>query len=293
MYKTSFPIRYDECDPYGHVNHANYLRYMQEAAFQASAAAGFSVADYLEQGRAWYVRDTEIEYLAPLTYGPRVKVETYVLDFRRVRSRRAYTLRRSDNGEEVARAVTDWVFLDRKRQRPVSVPAEMVAAFLPDGPPPDVPPRQPFPEAPTPPPGVFRQRRRVAWADLDLAGHVNNAVYLSYLEECAIQDAVSRGWPVSRMLEEANFAIVARRYRIEYRQPAYLNDELEVSTWIAEVRRVTAVRHYTVRRVSDGALLARARARWAWINPENGRPVRIPPNFVEDFGENIVPSEKN
>lgn len=288
MYTTSLPIRYDECDPYGHVNHATYLRYMQEAAFRASAVAGYSVERYQEMDRAWYVRETDIEYLAPLQYGGEVEIETGVLDFRRVRSRRAYTLRQADSSTVVARAVTDWVFLDLTRRRPVSVPAELVGAFLPDGPPPDVPPREPFPEAPPPPPAVFRQRRRVTWADLDPAGHVNNAVYLSYLEWCAIADAISRGWPVARMLREANFAIVARRYRIEYRQPAYLDDELELSTWISGVRRVTAIRHYTIRRVADEALLARAWARWAWIDPHSGRPVRIPANFLDDFAPNIV-----
>lgn len=287
-YTTSFPIRYDECDPYGHVNHATYLRYMQEAAFRASAAAGYSVARYEEMDRVWYVRETDIEYLAPLTYGGEVEIETGVLDFRRVRSRRAYTLRQGQSGTTVATAVTDWVFLDLVRQRPVSVPAEMIAAFLPEGPPAAVPPREPFPTAPPPPPGVFRQRRRVAWSDLDPAGHVNNSVYLSYLEGCAIQDAVFRGWPVARMLEEGNFAIVARRYRIEYRQPAFLNDELELATWVSDVRRVTAVRHYTIRRVDDDTLLARAWARWAWVDPESGRPVRIPAAFLEDFAPNIV-----
>jgi acyl-CoA thioester hydrolase len=261
---------------------------MQEAAFRASAAAGYSVGRYEEMDRVWYVRETDIEYLAPLTYGGKVEIETGVLDFRRVRSRRAYTLRQADSGVTVARAVTDWVFLDLSRQRPVSVPQEMVDAFLPEGAPDSVSPREPFPEAPAPPPGVFRQRRRVTWADLDPAGHVNNAVYLSYLEGCAIQDAISRGWPVSRMLKEAQFAIVARRYRIEYRQPAYLNDELELSTWISDVRRVTAIRHYAIRRVGDDALLARAWARWAWVDPESARPVRIPAAFLEDFAPNIV-----
>jgi acyl-CoA thioester hydrolase len=135
---------------------------------------------------------------------------------------------------------------------------------------------------------VYRQQRRVQWSDVDPTGHVNNAVYLSYLEDCAIRDAVFRGWPVQRMIEEGGFAIVARRYRIEYRGQALLDEELEVSTWVAEVKRVTAVRHYAIRRVADGALLTRARALWVWVDVETGRPVRIPRNFVEDFAANIV-----
>ena len=282
------PIRYDECDMYGHVNHASYLRYMQEAAFAASAAVGYDAARYEALNRAWLVRESDVEYLLPLRYGDTVDVKTWVADFRRVRSRRAYELRRSGNNALAARAMTDWIFIDRATQRPVSIPQEVAVAYLPDGAPRDVPARQPFPEAPPPPPGIFRQQRRVQWSDVDPTQHVNNAVYLSYLEDCAVRDAVSRGWPMHRMIEEGGFAIVARRYRIEYRRQALLDDELEIATWISDVKRVTAVRHYTIRRSGDDELVARAWALWVWVNIDTGRPIRIPDNFAIDFAPNIV-----
>lgn len=288
---VTFPVRYDECDMYGHVNHASYLRYMQEAAFRASAAAGYDVARYLTMERVWFVRQHNVEYLQPLRYGDSVRVKTWVRDFRRVRSHRLYEIQRAEDGELVARASTDWIYLDQRSGCPISVPAEIVASFLPEGNPARAVRRERFPQQPAPPPGVFREERRVEWADIDPAGHVNNAVYLSYLEDCAIQDALSRGWSMSRMLEEGQFAIVARRYRIEYLQPAHLNEQLELATWISDVRRVSAVRHYTVRRCQEGTLLARAWALWAWVDPQTGRPVRIPEDFLDDFADNVVDSE--
>lgn len=284
----TLPVRYDECDMYGHVNHATYLRYMQEAAFAASAAVGYDAARYEAMERAWLVRQSDIHYLSPLRYGDTVDVKTWVLDFRRVRSRRAYELWRNGAEELVACAVTDWIFIDRDSQRPVSIPPQVAAAYLPDGAPQDAPPRERFPQAPPQPPGVYRQHRRVQWSDLDPTQHVNNAVYLSYLEECAIRDAVSRGWPISRMIEEGGFAIVARRYRIEYLGQALLDDELEIATWISDVKRATAVRHYTIRRAADDELLTRAQALWVWVDLKTGRPTRIPENFVTDFAPNIV-----
>lgn len=285
---VTLPVRYDECDMYGHVNHATYLRYMQEAAFAASAAAGYDAARYEAMDRAWLVRESDVHYLSPLRYGDKVDIKTWVLDFRRVRSRRAYEIRRHGSEELVARAVTDWIFIDRATQRPVSIPSTVAAAYLPDGAPQGVPPRERFPQSPSPPPGVYRQHRRVQWSDVDPTQHVNNAVYLSYLEDCAIRDAVSRGWPISRMLEEGGFAIVARRYRIEYRAQALLDDELEVATWISDVKRATAVRHYAIRRAADEALLTRAWALWVWVDLETGRPTRIPENFISDFAPNVV-----
>jgi acyl-CoA thioester hydrolase len=264
---------------------------MQEAAFDASAAVGYDLERYRAMGRLWLVRETDITYLRPLRYGDTVIIKTWVADFRRVRSRRMYELRVAGNNEVAATAATDWVFLDQETLQPVRIPAEMAAVFLPetgmqdDGFANDVR-RQPFPQAPPPPPGTFRLRHSVEWRDIDPAGHVNNANYLAYIEECNTQVAAAHGWPMTRIMEYG-FGIVARRYRIEYREPALIGDELEIATYISEVKRATAVRHYTVKRVADDVSLARAHVQWAWIDLETGRPRRIPPEFMADFGPNI------
>jgi acyl-CoA thioester hydrolase len=286
-----FRVRYYECDMYGHVNHANYLRYMQEAAFGASAAAGYDLAAYQVMGRHWLLRESDIEYLAPLRHGDSLRVRTWVSDFRRVRSRRSYELWRlppAGGPEELAaRATTDWVFLESSTGKPATVPPEMVAAFGPAGTEPVGPPRAPFPDV-APPAGAYAARRQVAWRDVDPAQHVNNANYLAYAEDCAVETAAAYGWPVKRMVEEGGFAIIARRYRIEYRQPALLGDELIVSTWVSDVKRATAVRHYLIERAADKALLARAYALWVWADVRTGRPLRIPPDFLADFAANIA-----
>lgn len=285
IHERVFRVRHYECDAYGHVNHANYLRYMQEAAFDASAAAGYDIARYEAMGRQWLVRETDITYLRPLTYGDAVIVKTWVESFRRVRSRRAYELRLAATDEIVAQGHTDWVFLERETLRPVSIPQELIDAFLPEGG--NVGAREPFPKAPPPPPGIFKMKRRVEWRDIDPAGHVNNAMYLAYIEECGVGVAEAYGWSMKRMMA-AGFGIVARRYRIQYKQPALMDDELEVATWVSDVRRATAVRHYTITRIPDNVLLARAHVLWVWVDLESGRPMRIPTEFISAFAANIV-----
>jgi acyl-CoA thioester hydrolase len=128
---TAFHVRHYECDAYGHLNNANYARYMEEAAFEASAAVGYDRARYQAMGVLWLARETEIEYLQPLRYGDTVTVKTWVADFRRVRSRRQYEFWRGD--DLLARASTDWVYLETATLRPAIIPPEMVAAFAPDG----------------------------------------------------------------------------------------------------------------------------------------------------------------
>ena len=86
----------------------------------------------------------------------------------------------------------------------------------------------------------------------------------------------------------AGFGIIARRYRIEYKQPALMDDELEIATWVSDMKRATAVRHYAVSRISDGQLLARVRVLWVWVDLKTGKPIRIPSGFKKDLAGNIV-----
>jgi acyl-CoA thioester hydrolase len=284
----TFRIRHYECDGYGHLNHANYLRCMQETAFDASAAVGYDFDRYAVLGHTWLIRDTEIKYLAPLRYGDETAVKTWVLDMGRVRSRRAYEMTSVRTGDLCARATMDWVYLNTESLRPASIPPAMQAAFLPDGPPADAPARARFPGLPDPPPGVFTTRRRVEWRDIDPLGHVNNAVYLSYLEDAGMAVAEAFGWPFARM-EAAGFGIVARHHRIEYRAPAVMGDEIEIATWISEVRAASVLRHFALTRPADGALIARAHTRWVWVDITTGHAMRIPTGFMDDFAANIGP----
>jgi len=277
-HRRTFRVRHYECDAYGHVNHAGYIRYMQETAFDASAAAGYDLARYDSMGRMWLIRDTEIEYLRPLRYGDVVEVETWVADFRRVRSRRAYLLRcltpaahDAAQPELVARGHTDWVFIDTQAGRPATIPEEMMAAFFPEGMPGARAPRDPFPEPGPPPAHAHHERRVVEWRDLDPGGHVNNAVYFSYVEEVAIRWAAAEAW--------GWVPLVARKHRIEYVQQAFLGDELDVVTWFTGLGRTSATRHTDVLRAADGARLARVQTIQVWIDPATGSPAPIPDDF--------------
>jgi acyl-CoA thioester hydrolase len=286
-HQRTFRVRHYECDAYGHVNNTNYLRYMQEAAFDASAAAGYDLARYAALGRHWLVRETEIEYLAPLRYGDSVRVTTWVEDFRRVRSRRAYALHRLADEALVARGATEWVYVDSQTGQPARISDEMAAAFLPEGAPPA--PRRHFPAGPPSPPGRFAMRRKVMWQEIDPAGHVNNAHYLAYISDCGFEVAEAYGWPGARM-QAAGFGILVRRHQIRYLEPALMGDELEVATWAYNMRRATASRVYTIDRVRGGAAIAHADVYYAWVNLQTGLPSRIPEDFREAFAPNIVPS---
>ncbi len=287
MHERTFRVRHYECDAYGHVNNANYLRYMQETALDAAAAAGYDVARYAALGTGWLARDIDVEYFSPLRYGESVVVKTWVMDIRRVRSRRAYELRRAGTDEKVAQGATDWVYVNTATGQPRTVPDEMMAAFFPEGTPPPAPPRERPPDPPPPPPGVFTVRRPALWQDIDAVGHVNNARYLGYVSDCGFQVASAHGWTADRMRAEG-FGIVVRRLNLHYKQPAVLDDELEIATWAYGARRASAHRAFTITRVRDGALLMQVDGLYAWVDLVTGAPTRIPASFLASFAPNFA-----
>jgi len=288
IFNRIFRVRHYECDSYGHLNNVNYVRYMQETALDASAAVGWTTERYNAIGHQWLIRETNIEYLQPLVWNDEVEVRTYVVDFRRVQSRRHYEFRRVSDGTLVAQADTNWVYLNTETGKPASIPTSIVHDFAPDGLP-DTNKFEKFPQPPPQPDGVYCLKKRAEWRDIDTVGHVNNAAYMAYCEDVSTQVGREPGWTMQRMLDEG-FALVLRRFRIQYLQPAVLDDEIEISTWVSDVKRATAFRHYDLLRSSDKERLARAYAHVVCFDMEKQRPMRIPKQFLDDFAHNVSES---
>ena len=286
-FTTHFTVRHDECDAYGHLNNAVYLRYMQEAAFRASDDAGLGQAEYEALGHFWLIRETDIEYLRPVRGGETIAIKTWNEGFRRTMARRRYLFTRPESEEPIARAWTDWVFLNRDTMRPTTIPDPIHAAYFPESGRAPSFTRSAFPETPPAPAGIFKLERRVEWRDIDEMHHLNNAAYLSYVEDCAVQLAEHFGWSFDQWTN-IGLAFVARQHRIQYLQPVLLDDPLEIRTWLFNVRRTSATRYYALHRATDGELLSQVATLWALIDLESGRPTRFPSTFYEVIGPNIA-----
>jgi acyl-CoA thioester hydrolase len=116
-----------DIDNLGHASNLVYLRWVQDAALAHSTALGFSEALYLARGQVWVVRKHEIEYLRPAVAGDRLRVETRVATMKAANSVRMTEIFRA--GELLCRALTDWVYVDLARGRPLRIPEELRAAF--------------------------------------------------------------------------------------------------------------------------------------------------------------------
>jgi acyl-CoA thioester hydrolase len=282
----SFRVRSYECDLYGHVNNVIYLHYLQEASLAFSSAAGYPADRYAALGLEWWPSRIDFEYLIPLRYGDIVDVTVRPDAISGPALQQSFEYHNRQSGDLVAKGSMLATLQNAQGSPLKNMPPEIQAALAPDG----LEPRRPglpaSPKATSPPPGIFRMRKRVAWQDIHSKKELDPATLLVYSSECGRQVVQAHGWPMERMLQEG-FAILLRSNQIEYYQPACLDDELELSTWVSNVRRVSALRHYTIHRVKDGALLAQIHALGVWVNLSTGLPRRAPDRFLSDFAANI------
>jgi acyl-CoA thioester hydrolase len=131
-------------------------------------------------------------------------------------------------------------------------------------------------------PAVFEYRHEVLRSEMDELRHANNAAYVNWMQAAAIAHSTAQGWPSERYWD-ASYAWVARSHQIEYLTPAVAGDQLVVRTWVADMQRVSSLRCYAIVRESDGALIARAETRWAFIDLRTRKPTRIPREVQADF----------
>lgn len=118
---------------------------------------------------------------------------------------------------------------------------------------------------------------------IDDYGHVNNAVYLQWVEACCRAHAERVGMTTEAMRALGALPVV-RRHTATYREPAFAGERLVVSTRIVGIGGVRAERRNEVRRRSDGALLVEVDTEWVWVDPERGRPRPMPVAIARAFG---------
>ena len=129
--------------------------------------------------------------------------------------------------------------------------------------------------------GIFRHEFTIPGSAIDENGHVNNVVYVQWMQEVAVMHSFASGG--TKAMEEEGATWVVRSHKIEYLSPAFAGDEVTALTWVANVKRIRSLRRYAFYRKSDDALLARGETDWVFVNPENGRPVSIPESVISCF----------
>jgi len=116
-------------------------------------------------------------------------------------------------------------------------------------------------------------------ADIDLMGHVNNIVYLRWVQEVA-----TAHWNAAATEQQkAEYAWVVLRHEIDYKHPALLGEELEARTYVGEASGAKFERHVEIWRIHDNQLLAKARSVWVALDTHTLRPRRVEAGLRDQF----------
>ena len=131
-------------------------------------------------------------------------------------------------------------------------------------------------------PAIFEHPLVVVPEEIDRLGHVNNMVYLAWMQQAALAHSAAQGWPTERY-EELGSGFVVRSHTIKYLQPAYQGEPVIVRTWVADMTKVSSTRRYKIVRASDQSLLADAATQWAFVDFASGTLRRIPEEVIRSF----------
>ena len=117
---------------------------------------------------------------------------------------------------------------------------------------------------------TFQHPLTILPSDIDDLGHVNNVVYLRWVQETS-----AAHWAVlsTEGIRQA-YAWVVARHEIDYKASALPGDDLHAETWVGETEGVRSVRYVNILN-KTGRVLAAARTTWVLIDAVTGRPKKI------------------
>jgi acyl-CoA thioester hydrolase len=112
---------------------------------------------------------------------------------------------------------------------------------------------------------------------LDELNHVNNSVYLQFIQEAAMQHWYSH---VPKTITDS-LRWVARRHEIDYLKQAFLGDRLQIKTWVEAFSGVSSDRRCEIYRGEE--LLTKSKTQWVALDFPTLRPKRISPEIEHYF----------
>lgn len=126
---------------------------------------------------------------------------------------------------------------------------------------------------------AFEQTITVQQHDIDGLNHVNNVVYLQW-----VQDVATAHWQSLASMEiQKKYSWVVLKHEIEYFSPALLNDVLTVKTWVEKSEGVRSERHVEFYNHNTKKLLVRAKTNWCLLDANTMRPRRIEEDILQLF----------
>ena len=127
---------------------------------------------------------------------------------------------------------------------------------------------------------VYSKTITIPYTAIDENGHVNNVTYVQWMQDIAVEHYSSIGG-VEIQGQDATW--VVREHKIEYLFPAFAGEELEIRTWVENIRRVRSLRKYEFVRKSDRKMLVRGETDWVFVDVKTGAPRAVPREVAKIF----------
>ena len=114
---------------------------------------------------------------------------------------------------------------------------------------------------------------------IDELGHVNNAVWVQWIQHIA----VAHWYSVADPAHDAAYFWVVTRHEIDYLRAAFEGDRVIGRTWVGDAPKGARFDRHVEFTGNDGRTCVRAKTSWAIIDKASGRPIRVPPEVVAPF----------
>lgn len=120
---------------------------------------------------------------------------------------------------------------------------------------------------------------KVSPEHIDQMGHVNNVVYLQWVQEVAASH-----WKMAAHADDCrDFRWVVRRHEIDYLKPALPGDILSLQTQVVNLEGVRSLREVNILRGDE--VLAKALTSWIMVAADSGKPSRVSERIIKAFKE--------
>jgi acyl-CoA thioester hydrolase len=126
---------------------------------------------------------------------------------------------------------------------------------------------------------VFELAFTAAPEHIDELGHVNNAVWVQWIQ----QVAVAHWGAVAPWQHQEAYYWVVVRHEIDYLRAAHEGDSILARTWVADAPQGARFERFIEFTGPDGKVCVRSRTQWAIIDKGLGRPIRVPADVVAPF----------
>jgi acyl-CoA thioester hydrolase len=129
---------------------------------------------------------------------------------------------------------------------------------------------------------VYTQELEIQPQHCDVQNHLNNVVYVQWVQDVAIAAYRSKGY--SRAMDEGkNIIWFVRRHEIDYLAPAFVGETIRAATWVERGTLSTFFRQTEFTREVDQQLVCRSLTEWCYFDANRNRPAKIPSDIKAAF----------